>query len=92
MGKQSSDKFQCLTTGICIPIKEVCDGWKHCNDGSDESYVACSMVRNPGHNVVVAANNEKSSKGTTFFTIIFFATILSLLMVMVYRCAKGYVN
>lgn len=86
----SNDRYQCLSTGLCIPLKEVCDGWKHCADGSDETALACSLIRNVGHNVVAAG--DKSFKGTLFFTIIFFVTIFSLLLVIIYRCAKRYIN
>lgn len=84
-----NDRFQCISNGVCIPVKEVCDGWKHCMDGSDEIYLACSLIRNNvGHNAI--ATGDKSYKGTMFFTIIFFVTIFSLLLVIVYRCAKRY--
>lgn len=92
MGAHSNDKFQCKSTDRCIPMKDVCDGWKHCNDGSDESFAACSMIKNVGQNIVAVNIEKSSSKGTFFFTVLFFLTIGSLLLVMAYRCCKGYVN
>ncbi|VVC34410.1 Hypothetical protein CINCED_3A006647 [Cinara cedri] len=83
----SNDKYQCISNGLCIPIKEVCDGWKQCIDGSDETEMACSLIRNVGQNIIAAG--DKSFKGTLFFTIIFFMTIFSLLLVIIYRCAKS---
>lgn len=85
-GLLSLDKFQCISNGLCIPIKEVCDGWKHCIDGSDETYSACSLIKNAGHNAIAAG--DRSFKGTLFLTIIFFVTVFSLLLVIIYRCAK----
>lgn len=88
-GSISNDKFQCLSNGLCIPVKEVCDGLKNCIDGSDETYSACSLIRNVGLNV---APGDKSSKGTWFYTIIFFVTVFSMLLVIIYRCAKRFVK
>lgn len=68
-------------------MKEVCDGWKHCIDGSDESQIACSLIRNVGHNVIVSG--DKSFKGTLFFSILIFVVIFSMLLVVIYRCAKA---
>lgn len=89
-GLLSNDRYQCISNGACIPVKEVCDGWKHCIDGSDETYLACSLIRNVGHTTSPAS--DKSFKGTLFFTIIFFVLVFSLLLVIIYRCAKRYVK
>ena len=32
-------EFQCKHTGECIGEEHVCDGFKYCADGSDESYI-----------------------------------------------------
>uniref|UniRef100_A0A2S2P0K4 Low-density lipoprotein receptor-related protein 6 n=2 Tax=Schizaphis graminum TaxID=13262 RepID=A0A2S2P0K4_SCHGA len=86
-GLLSNDRYQCISNGACIPVKEVCDGWKHCIDGSDETYLACSLIRNVGH--TTSPTSDKSFKDTLFFTIIFFITVFSLLLVIIYRCAKS---
>lgn len=103
-GTLSNDKYQCAATGLCIPAKEVCDGWKHCVDGSDESFLACSLTRHAGGRTVITGagtgtggggggtgGDRSSFKGTMFFTLIFFVTVFSMLLVIVYRCAKRLV-
>lgn len=88
-GLISSDKFQCIVNGLCIPLTEVCDGWNNCVDGSDETVAACSLIKNVGH---VSAAGDKSVKGTLFFTIMFFIIIFIAFLVIIYRCSKKYVK
>lgn len=91
-GLLSNDRFQCLSNGVCIPVKEVCDGWRNCIDGSDETYLACSLMRNNADQInVVTSSGDKSIKGTLFFSILFFVIVFSLLLVIIYRCARRYV-
>jgi len=30
-------EFQCNSTRACIPVSQVCDGYPHCDDESDEN-------------------------------------------------------
>ena len=36
----SEHRWRC-SSGECIWINQTCDGWKHCNDGSDETTNVC---------------------------------------------------
>lgn len=33
----TKDEFKCTSDGTCLPLEIVCDGIKHCFDGSDEN-------------------------------------------------------
>ena len=34
-------RFRCLDLSMCIPVWGICDGYRECPDGSDESYSVC---------------------------------------------------
>ena len=36
--------FNVLSTGDCIDLSNACDGYPHCDDGSDESESQCKVV------------------------------------------------
>ena len=31
------DQFKCNSSKTCIPLRQVCDGYDHCDDASDEN-------------------------------------------------------
>ena len=40
-GRCGSGKWQCMYSGSCIDARNVCDGFEHCDDGSDEAEDVC---------------------------------------------------
>lgn len=40
---RSSDGFSCIN-GQCIDGTNICDGVKHCQDGSDETTALCKNI------------------------------------------------
>ncbi|CAG0883303.1 unnamed protein product [Darwinula stevensoni] len=40
-GQCSSNLFECISDGVCIPKSWICDGASDCKDGSDEDRILC---------------------------------------------------
>ena len=41
LGQCSSNLFECISDGVCIPKSWICDGASDCKDGSDEDRTLC---------------------------------------------------
>lgn len=39
----TKDEFKCTADSMCLPLDLVCDGTKHCFDGSDED-LGCKVL------------------------------------------------
>ena len=43
-GRCSAGEYQCAVGGSCITAAQLCDGVRHCSDGSDEDWHAACAV------------------------------------------------
>lgn len=49
----ATDEFKCVTSGMCIPMVDVCNGVEDCFDGSDEK-IGCSEIKSKCHGFLCA--------------------------------------
>jgi len=63
-------RFQCLKSLTCVPLRQVCDGYSHCPDNSDETTDCSSMSPSCFHTVTLTATIIHCHP-TTAFTNIF---------------------